>query len=581
MDRFRQIFEYTKAHLGQMSPTQKMLIGSAVIIMAMTLFIVNEYAGRSDMMSLPIDSSSAAESATLLQRVGIQATTSGSDVRVASEDYMRAIQTLSQGGMMGADAIQTLMKTIQEQPWWAPSAQNQQAMNAAISQTLSTIVSGWSYVSRATVIVQSPVRRPMIGMKEPSPTASAEVRPKGSGTLTDEQVRGIADFISGAVPDLDPEDIKVIDANTGRSMRVKNQDSFSASNYTELRSLVENEYEEGIYALLASIPNVVVVVNAQIDTRMEQRFERDYKKENSGSVLMPDSERSSSLEETNAPSGSGAGVQPNTGLSVSNRSSGTTTGRTSSESNTTFKPAVGMSEANITDPKGYATMVRAAIAVPRSFYVRIWESQNPEASEPPDDTALDPIITKENQKIIDLVSEVIDTSAVSSLGAKGVSAASSPGGASGASTGNGEVTVQMIYDTMGLGGSPGFGAQEAGAGGGILSFVGDGVLSGSVKTIAVSVLGLFSLFLMFRLIRGATTRRQLPTAEELVGIPPTLGPEDDDLIGTASGTEPAMDALELDEDELRSRNLLEQVEEMVNSNPNDSARLIAKWAAGD
>ena len=574
MDRLRQIFEYTKAHLGQMSPTQKMLIGSAVIIMAMTMFMVNQYSSQAKMMALDIDPDSVADAMSYLDRNQIKYETSGTSVMVQADRYMQAVQGLTQKGAMGPDAIKQLMTSIQSQQWWAPREQNQQAMNAAMSHTLSTIVTGWSYISRATIIVQSPLRRPMIGLQEPAPTASAEIHPRGGSELTRSQVRAIADFIAGAVSDLKAEDVKVIDASNGRSMRVKESGSFDASNYSELRAQVENEYEEKIYALLHNIPKVIVAVNAQIDIASESRFEREYKKDGAGTVLLPLSEQTTTSEEKSGGlSGTAGGVQPNTGTSIVTRTTNNGEGRTNNEAKTDYTPGLGMTESQKNDPKGYAKKVRASINVPRPYYERIWKMANADATDPPDDAALQPIIDSENQKISELVREQIDTSAFVTNGNGGANA--------GTATGNGDVTVHMYYDFDETAGIGGFGSIEANSsGGGFLSVLG-GSTGGIVKTIAVSTLALVSIFLMFRLIRGGTTRRTLPTAEELVGIPPSLEVDDEELVGMAAGGEPALEALELDDDEMRSRNLMDQVQEMVSSSPADAARLISRWAADE
>ena len=576
MERLRQIFEYTKAHLGQMSPTQKMLIGSAVIIMGMAMFMVSQYSSRSKMLTLDIDADSVSEAISYLDRQQIKYETSGTSVKVPSDRYLQVVQGLTQAGMMGPDAIKQLMTSIQSQQWWAPREQNQQAMNAALSHTLTSIVTGWSYISRATIIVQSPLRRPMIGLKEPAPTASAEIHTRGGSELTKSQVRAIADFISGAVPDLKAENVKVIDASNGRSMRVKDSGSFDASNYSELRSQVENEYEEKIFALLRHIPNVIVAVNAQLDIAAEQRFERDFKKDGAGTVLLPLSEQTNTSEEKSGGlSGTSGGVQPNTGTSLITRSSNGGKGRTSNEEKTNYTPGLGMTELQKTDPKGYAKKVRASINVPRQYYVQIWKMANADATDPPDDAALQGIIDSENQKITDLVREQIDTSAFLSSKNQGVAGA-------GSASGNGDVTVHMYYDFDDTAGGGGFGSMEANSGGGgILAMFGGDSAGSMVKTIAVSTLALVSIFLMFRLIRSGTTRQKLPTAEELVGIPPSLEVDDDEIVGMAAGGEPAMEALELDDDEMRSRNLMEQVEEMVSSNPGDAARLIGRWAADE
>ena len=52
MDRLRLLLVTIGQHLRQLGATQKLLIGSGVIIMLMSLFLVSQYAGRPEMMSI-------------------------------------------------------------------------------------------------------------------------------------------------------------------------------------------------------------------------------------------------------------------------------------------------------------------------------------------------------------------------------------------------------------------------------------------------------------------------------------------------------------------------------------------------
>jgi flagellar biosynthesis/type III secretory pathway M-ring protein FliF/YscJ len=84
---------------------------------------------------------------------------------------------------------------------------------------------------------------------------------------------------------------------------------------------------------------------------------------------------------------------------------------------------------------------------------------------------------------------------------------------------------------------------------------------------------------MFRLARSSSQKRELPTPEELVGLPPSLMKSVDELVGEADEATSAIDALELDDEELRTRSIVEQVGEMVNANPDEASRLVSRWIA--
>jgi len=94
------------------------------------------------------------------------------------------------------------------------------------------------------------------------------------------------------------------------------------------------------------------------------------------------------------------------------------------------------------------------------------------------------------------------------------------------------------------------------------------------------VLGLFAIGLMFSLVRKANTPVEIPTAEELVGMPPTLETPSD-LIGEADESDLAMAGIEVGEEQVKSKRMLEEVAKMVETNPDAAARLMKQWITAE
>jgi flagellar biosynthesis/type III secretory pathway M-ring protein FliF/YscJ len=86
--------------------------------------------------------------------------------------------------------------------------------------------------------------------------------------------------------------------------------------------------------------------------------------------------------------------------------------------------------------------------------------------------------------------------------------------------------------------------------------------------------------MMFLMVRKASRKAEMPSAEELVGLPPTLETKSD-LIGEADESETPMAGIEVDEGEVRSQKLLEQVQALVKDNPDSAAKLINRWVTPD
>jgi flagellar biosynthesis/type III secretory pathway M-ring protein FliF/YscJ len=102
-------------------------------------------------------------------------------------------------------------------------------------------------------------------------------------------------------------------------------------------------------------------------------------------------------------------------------------------------------------------------------------------------------------------------------------------------------------------------------------------MGGSIIDKAVlGVLALVALGLMLSMVKKAARRVELPTAEELVGLPPQLEARSD-LIGDAGEGESAMTGIEIGDDEVRVQKMLEQVKEYVGTTPDSAARIVNRW----
>ena len=103
------------------------------------------------------------------------------------------------------------------------------------------------------------------------------------------------------------------------------------------------------------------------------------------------------------------------------------------------------------------------------------------------------------------------------------------------------------------------------------------VSEGSVRSIGLGALALVSLLFMFMIVRRASHEEEMPTAEELVGIPPALTDENLDLVGEADESVAAMEGVEIDEKSVRRQQMLEQINELAMSSSDEAASLLRKW----
>ena len=100
--------------------------------------------------------------------------------------------------------------------------------------------------------------------------------------------------------------------------------------------------------------------------------------------------------------------------------------------------------------------------------------------------------------------------------------------------------------------------------------------SGLVRQIVLAGLAAGAIGAMLLMVRKATRPLTLPTAEAIVGLPPTLS-ADSDVVGEANEGDTPMEGLELEEGQLAAKKKREQVIEMAKSRPQDAAAVLNRW----
>ena len=98
-----------------------------------------------------------------------------------------------------------------------------------------------------------------------------------------------------------------------------------------------------------------------------------------------------------------------------------------------------------------------------------------------------------------------------------------------------------------------------------------------VKTIGLGGLALVSIGMMFMMVRRAGTKPHLPSAQELVGVPPALASAELDVVGEADEASSALEGVELNDDTMRRQQMLEQITSMVGDSPEEAAGLLRRW----
>lgn len=561
MDQLRRVLNTIQVSLSKLTTTQQLLIGSLVIVMLMTLFVVKQYAGKPELVPLLPGATEQDQEAALrfLQTSNYPYETGIGGVRVPARMQRTIVAQLAQQGGLPSDNTTLFDNLIDKQSWTMSQQQNQQLATIAVQNELNRIISNFKGIRTANVILNLPERR-SLGSPATEPTASATVFPVGS--LDQATVDSIASLVASS-RGIAIERVRVIDGANNRQWKPKSTNELTATNALELLVAIEERKRNQLYELLSSyIKGVVVTVTAQVDVKQVRRVTDSVLQEGRGSWNPVTRETSREMADGQPRVGGEPGARSNNGADIAGFSFTGAQSFSESTADAEYQPMPGRESETIFDPRGNATKINAVVNIPRSYFVRVWQIQQGDdardesgALRPPNETELEPIRIAEIERIRRDVEKLIDTSA-------SVDAV------------QGEVEVSMIpelileTDAVLTAGASMFGLGGVDLGG----------YEAIVKTIGLGLFALVAMALLVMTAMRASKREPLPSAQELVGVPPALQ-SDSDLVGEAIEADSQLEGLELTDDEMRYRKLLEQVSDLINERPGDAAGMVGKWIA--
>jgi len=594
MDRLRLILAGIGKNLGGLNKTQMLLMGSLVLIVVLALVLVAQFSSKA--MYSPILPGVALveqqKAQLFLERVGIKTTMVGSNVSVSASDASRAQLLLAESNQLPADKVLLFETLIEKQSVFNSRQQNEQQYRIALMNELAKMISGFGGVKTASVKIDVP-EASGLGRQVRQPTASVAVLTSTGQPMTQGLVDAVGALVSGSLAGLERKNVQILDLAAGRARRPQSDEDMSATTYLEHATRIENETQRKIEDLLRYIPGVIVAVTAQVDvTRVTAQVNTNMPdKKGSVSMISKETEETSTSQESSP--GAEPGPMSNQTADIS-RAGGSGAGSKTETTTSTreFVNQIGNRTETIFDPKGYPTRIAVSVNVPTGYVTNLLNANSAattganatptaaNAAGPTEDqikakfdgelkpaiiAALIPHIrTLMNTSGASLTEEQIRVIATDSVGVSLIPLDIGSGGGSG-----GSGSFAMIG---GAGASSGATASS----GGIGSIIGAG--GGIVQTAVLGTLAVVALGMMLTMVRKVGKQATMQTAEELVGLPPAIELESQsDLIGEAGESDTAMAGIEVNESELQSQKVLEQVEELVSKNPEATARILNRW----
>jgi flagellar M-ring protein FliF len=568
MDQLRKILANIQKQLGGMGSTQKLLIGSLAVIMVMALFLVSQYAGTPAMVDVwpGAPAEDQARALNYLKSVGYTVATKGGATQVPTEKRAEAVAALQVAGQQPANTGVVFENILKTQNWINTREQNRQIYKVMLDNWLAEVIGKFPGIRGAKVFVDAPEQ---VGIGQPAraPKASVTLFSAAGQTIDQATADAAAKLVASSVAGLEPDRVSVIDGTSKKAFKIRTEGELAPTATREAARAIEREFELKLGNLLRDIDGAVVAVTATVDVSRTQAKVTKNLPIGEGSVSTPSKEMTSSTSETQAAAAAEPGVRSNVGADINAGASGRGPKNEQKQEETTYATSIGTEIKQIEDPGGKATRLVATVGVPRGFVAGLIQKEKAEAAggagggaAPAAPTAAE-IETRFQQEEARIRKSLLPH--VQTRGADGAAV-------------EGEVVVMLMSgDAVASAGGGGPVAGTAGAVGGSFGTIwamGGGMIDKAVLGLLAAV----AMGMMLLMLKKAGKRTEMPSAEELAGLPPPLEAKSD-LVGEADESETAMAGIEVGEEEIKATKLRESVSELIKQSPDVAGKLLQRW----
>lgn len=556
MDAFKAQFERIRQQLAALTATQKMLVAALVAVMVLTVLYWGRYAGNAEMVPVldqvltdddigPIDHQ--------LELAGVPHSVSAGKVLVPADRKGEILANLMFARVLPQDthsAFETMSKEINP---FMPNSQVEMAFSEATAMELSSLISRFPGVANARVIINAKDERRIEGSIPPS--ATVFITTKGEAENAKTLVRAAADGVAHAVSGLTPNHISVL--INGASMKVPDSESSmdpSSDDLLDIREKREFDLEQKIRNEFSFINGLTVSVNCDVENRV--MVDHTLKYDKAGTVVQPIETTSTNEETTTAGAASREpGAVSNTGQAGTNGavsldgSAGGSGGGGNSTTNSKDEAKngvwVGQSEITTQTPAGKDSVRSVTVRVPVSYFNAIYKRTSTGAADAPAE-----FVSAQVASIKDGVKKVVGLTTDDALSVA--------------------TYTDLPVNDLAMATAPSIPSSAMNS------------VGGHVKEIGIAVLAIVSLLMMATMVRKTTPPQLvMPPAS---GQPATsaagglgqLG-SGESIAGEVGAGAGALDGMEMDEEAVRTQQMLDQVSTMVKENPDAAASLVKKW----
>jgi flagellar biosynthesis/type III secretory pathway M-ring protein FliF/YscJ len=550
MDLINGQLERIKTQLAGLTLTQRMLVGTLVALMAITIYYWGHYAGNPEMVPVLDGQLSSADMTTVehaLQAQGISYVPSGSQILVPADRKMDIVANLAYGNELPHDSSATFQAIMKDLSPFSPSEDRDLHFTQYQQQALEQMIRRFPEVADVSVMINAKEEYRIDGSLVPSATVNITTRSAPAGSKTFHKlVEASAGAVASAVGvGMTPGHVTVIVDGRKGSGTDDSDSNIGGSDLVELAQNFEEEKEKAIREEFSDIIGLNVMVACDVQNSTTNVHKTAYDAKTTLSKPIQEDQKDQESHNTGGTGGE-PGVGANTSATIATAGGGGGSGSemTSSESKTTNQIMPGMEDTSVSTPAGKPSVTSAALRVPRSYFIAICKKT---ANGPdPTDAEVTKAATDEMANMRELVTNILHIAPEM-------------------------VSVKMYTDSapmMAMASGP---ALVSGGGAGLLA------VTGHAKEIGVLALAVLSLFMMSSMVRkSAPAPVMLDEAASAESGPSVLG-GGEVLAGEVGASETTLDGMELDDDAVRAQQMLDQVTTMVKDNPDSAAVLVKRW----
>ncbi len=560
MAGIKQRIDVLTDRLSSLSVSSRLLVGTLMIIMVMGLFLIAQYAGDSDLAPLRVRTVALEPTKNWLDTEGIDYDTDDAgrimvarndrqliQVRLATESTVPPSE-LDWDAMMKDEVGGTI--------WDSPEVQKQRERRFTMTY-LKVMLSNLTFLRDAQVAIDEPdqLRGPGQGF---FPSTASITVDTVEGPLTGGQARAIRSLVAAGISGMKVENVVVVDQQ-GTLYAGDHGGSAGSAQLDETARGVENHYENQITDVLA-IDGLRVAVSALAEPRSSYEQGREH----GDPVESVRRTASETAMEIGRSGGGRPGFASNVGAQA-NQPLGMAVSQPRSELEAEERETdviVDATDMAIENPGGYVYKLSAVLNVPRVYLDQRWSAEG--GAENPSAEDIKGLETVVRQELMGAISMMLQTTP--------------PANDLKGDVVQGDVTVIFGLGFEGLASVDGLPNSTAMlAGGGLAGMSGDSIGSGGLRTWILGGLALAAIGAMLLIVRRTSGANLMPSEQELLGEPPALEAEVDIVMGEADEVEPPLDARVLDDEELRRKQMLSQLNELVVRDPSVAGILVKQW----